>query len=778
MFDFQSLSIDEALRSIFKSCKIPGEAQVIDRVVSYFAHAYYPSSTIIEDESAAYVLAFSIIMLNTDLTSPSVKTKMPVEAYIRNLKGVNGGKDFPEEYLKSVYYSVKNDPIETKEIIRSIEHKDFSDMSSKWGKILMRNTGNYSTLNELLRQPAGENEKLMFDLLWESGLLGTLTSVTDSASTVKSFTLMRDLLVECSKVSAYFGMNDYINKIISILCSNFIKNSESVAQLYSTPRAFYVLEAAVGSAVVAKNNLDLAWVNLISCLLKLHKLKVLPNQLVELDDFVDEFGNALPMATSHFDETFFQYFRTSNHPSSHKSEEEIAEENAGIWSSFVKYLGVPTGSARNNEEILMEMQKEVKDKIHSAGVHILFTSSKTLDLKGLQSFIKCLRKRCKTEPDEVAVVLCIELLTGSIISNATRLPDHLWQKVLNGFERMICKQSYTWTQERALVNLIRITVLHHEDYSGLSFSLQTVLKHLSSIGLDLFLKFAERLAAGLSMLVCQGNASFLCQDENWKVVIKLLENFASHEKTARAGQELTMTLLHYLNKDPNSAVSMYEDLLETVKVTLKKDHKEQSILQTSVDVLIKIFKNVQKRGKNEAVSIFWKKIVSELGKLCRANSHQIRIASYTALQEVILNFTMQDSWPFWKECYEKILFPLVVEPFVISTDSLKGLSDERTFLIRQEFETSREKATALVCQTTLNLIPVMTKAQDFQVFWLRLVKLLAQTLKSKDQVNEKNYEIIKNLFIVIKSENVLTEESWTETWLLVNLDSLKEELNS
>ena len=64
LFDYKHLNIDQALRTIFKSCKIPGEAQVIDRVITSFAHAYYTENEIIKDESSAYVLAFSLIILN------------------------------------------------------------------------------------------------------------------------------------------------------------------------------------------------------------------------------------------------------------------------------------------------------------------------------------------------------------------------------------------------------------------------------------------------------------------------------------------------------------------------------------------------------------------------------------------------------------------------------------------------------------------------------------------------------------------------------------------
>ena len=53
----------------------------------------------IKTADAAYVLAFSIIMLNTDLHSPQIRKRMTIEDYGRNLKGVNDKEDFSPEYI-------------------------------------------------------------------------------------------------------------------------------------------------------------------------------------------------------------------------------------------------------------------------------------------------------------------------------------------------------------------------------------------------------------------------------------------------------------------------------------------------------------------------------------------------------------------------------------------------------------------------------------------------------------------------------------------------------
>jgi hypothetical protein len=43
---------------------------------------------------APYVLAYSIIMLTTDLHSPQVKNKMTKEQFIKNNRGINDSKVF------------------------------------------------------------------------------------------------------------------------------------------------------------------------------------------------------------------------------------------------------------------------------------------------------------------------------------------------------------------------------------------------------------------------------------------------------------------------------------------------------------------------------------------------------------------------------------------------------------------------------------------------------------------------------------------------------------
>ena len=72
------------------------------------------SSEIFASADTAYVLAYSIIMLTTDLHSSNVKNKMTKEQYIKMNRGINDSKDLPEAYLSAIYDQIKGEEIKLK----------------------------------------------------------------------------------------------------------------------------------------------------------------------------------------------------------------------------------------------------------------------------------------------------------------------------------------------------------------------------------------------------------------------------------------------------------------------------------------------------------------------------------------------------------------------------------------------------------------------------------------------------------------------------------------
>lgn len=117
-FDFRQMEVVAALRFLLEGFRLPGEAQKIDRLMEKFASRYCecnPKNQLFQSADTVYVLAFSIIMLTTDLHSPQVKHKMTKEQYIKMNRGISDSKsDLPEEYLSTIYDEISEHEIKMK----------------------------------------------------------------------------------------------------------------------------------------------------------------------------------------------------------------------------------------------------------------------------------------------------------------------------------------------------------------------------------------------------------------------------------------------------------------------------------------------------------------------------------------------------------------------------------------------------------------------------------------------------------------------------------------
>jgi brefeldin A-inhibited guanine nucleotide-exchange protein len=61
---------------------------------------------IFEDSETAFVLAYSVIMLNTDAHSPHVRRRMTLDDWIRNNRELDNGKDLPRAMLEGIFHRI------------------------------------------------------------------------------------------------------------------------------------------------------------------------------------------------------------------------------------------------------------------------------------------------------------------------------------------------------------------------------------------------------------------------------------------------------------------------------------------------------------------------------------------------------------------------------------------------------------------------------------------------------------------------------------------------
>ncbi|KAJ3318645.1 guanine nucleotide exchange protein for ADP-robosylation factor, partial [Blyttiomyces sp. JEL0837] len=114
--DFAAMPFVTALRTFLQSFRLPGESQKIDRFMLKFAERYLQNNPkAFSTADTAYVLAYSVIMLNTDQHNSQVKKRMTKADFLKNNRGIDEGKDLPPAILEAVFDEIVSNEIVMKE---------------------------------------------------------------------------------------------------------------------------------------------------------------------------------------------------------------------------------------------------------------------------------------------------------------------------------------------------------------------------------------------------------------------------------------------------------------------------------------------------------------------------------------------------------------------------------------------------------------------------------------------------------------------------------------
>uniref|UniRef100_UPI0037E763C8 PH and SEC7 domain-containing protein 2 n=1 Tax=Semicossyphus pulcher TaxID=241346 RepID=UPI0037E763C8 len=112
-FDFTGQTLDQALRSFLKVVVLIGETQERERVLQHFAcrfHQCNPDS--FSSSGAVLALTCALMLLNTDLHGQNIGKAMSSSKFVCNLDGMDEGENFSKDLLKSLYNSIKSEPLE------------------------------------------------------------------------------------------------------------------------------------------------------------------------------------------------------------------------------------------------------------------------------------------------------------------------------------------------------------------------------------------------------------------------------------------------------------------------------------------------------------------------------------------------------------------------------------------------------------------------------------------------------------------------------------------
>lgn len=143
--NFKDKGFIDALRDFLKNFKLPGESQKIDRFMLKFAERYVEQNpNVFAKPDTAYVLAFSLIMLNTDLHSPQIKKKITLNEFIDLLGGLKKEDELSNEYMTELYNEIKNNEIKLP--------KDASEESNNSTEAASNSAFNFFNMRDLNRE--------------------------------------------------------------------------------------------------------------------------------------------------------------------------------------------------------------------------------------------------------------------------------------------------------------------------------------------------------------------------------------------------------------------------------------------------------------------------------------------------------------------------------------------------------------------------------------------------------------------------------------------------
>lgn len=213
LFSFNGKRVDEALRELLNSFRLPGEAPLIERIVEVFSEKYCSAATPegIAGKDAVHVLAYAIIILNTDQHNPSVKDekRMTYTDFAKNLRGVNGGGNFEPEYLQQIY-----DSIRTNEIILPEEHNTARAFDYAWEELLLKT----QSAGDLVLCDTNIFDADMFQATWRP-IVATLSYVFMSASEDIVFPRINTGFLQCAQIAATYGVTEALDRIVYCLSS-------------------------------------------------------------------------------------------------------------------------------------------------------------------------------------------------------------------------------------------------------------------------------------------------------------------------------------------------------------------------------------------------------------------------------------------------------------------------------------------------------------------------------------------------------------------------------
>ncbi|KAH7068903.1 hypothetical protein BKA63DRAFT_477540 [Paraphoma chrysanthemicola] len=826
LFDFTGQRLDEALRQLLHSFRLPGESALIERIITDFSEQYVavaePNG--ITDKDAIYVLTYAVIMLNTDQHNPNLKSakRMQYEDFAKNLRGVNQGKDFDPEYLRAMYDSIK-----TREIILPEEHNDRHAYDHAWKELLVK----VQSTSDLIICDTNIFDADMFAATWKP-IVATLSYVFMSATDDAVFSRVVLGFDQCAQIAAKYGLTDALDRIISCLAyistlAPDVPPSTSLnTEVQADKKSVMVSETAVRFG--RDGRAQLATVVLFQ-VIKGNEASIRDgwNHLIRI--MVNLFVNSLiPPYFLSFQKTLALPAIPLQNPAQIIDRAERPADT-GIFASLTSYV-----SSFANDEPPEPSDQEIEytlctvDTVKECHFEDILANISQLPLEALRSLLTSLLEHIPEDGSPRVIVVKPELPGTSPRPNGTRkagkgpLYDPSLVFVLELATVLALRDEETVKElakdvTDALATVIRDTSKHHPVVVARSvYYLLSLLKASNDydfirapVLLHTFSGFSEALINECSQPILKGLTD-CCKGPNalrselagspdfWAILSRLSGVQESAGDVFALVEDLSTSTQPGITADNyEAAIGLLNEFATAAQVgardeqlydqaarrgkgqKMKKPESNEIVVRgsTAMNIVFQLsgrvpnFIEQSHLETTEAWTAYWSPILKTLAHQCLNPCREIRQQAFSSLQRTLLsNDLASPEHKEWIAIFTEVLFPLITQllkPEVYQSDPL-GMSETRV------------RAATLLSKVFLHYLVLLGDMSGKQLLdlWLKIITIMDRLINSGqgDNLEEAVSENLKNMLLVMSNggylappdENPDQEELWNETWKRVN----------
>ncbi|KAI8905997.1 hypothetical protein EDD86DRAFT_248931 [Gorgonomyces haynaldii] len=753
LYDFTGRRIDEAMRLFLEKFRIPGEAQQIDRIMSAFSETYYKTvkddpDREISTEDATGVLAFSIIMLNTDQHNPQIRRPMSFQDYCRNVRGLNNGVDFSQTYLKSIYDAIKQN-----EIVMAEERGGELGFNFQWKELLQQR----DRIAYVDNPETSIYDKQMFQRL---DTAEDMTSIQKAVFGLQQCAILADQY-ENDQIMDYIVLSlcriSMLGKEISkLLPEEDVSQRSQETRIDAMPQSIKRKDAKTnrtlndfGSSYRAQvslvflfnlasdysNDIKEGWHQILLCISNLFLLQLLPTSLLTI-------------------ETPAGLLTLPRLKTKQVEEPKKPQEQGIFFSTLSQFLSLAPADDDQYEYDEQFDEKRVIKCIESCHIEALFADSRymeeeTLD-KILHACISLSLKSDKTERFSMQSVFLLETIFRILIHNRDRIQT-LWPLVQEHLSLLFEGDVPFQLIERCVSGILRLMIrlIHSNDIHDHLFELLHRIEKLQIPQMPLLI---NQILIGLLNVTKMDIAFVSRHPDRWRLCVRLM-NLASPLSAATSFELASI----FVSDHPESILSV-DTFAECVDILISQTaaSKEEDKIYTeravkAVEKLYHLHLMIPGYIEKSAWFEFWLPVLSGLSQQCCHPYKEVRVNALSFLQRLLLSTGLQETLPpepagsGQLECLENVVFPLL--------DEL--LKPEIAKLDLQSIDETRLRAMGLLTKVYLTFLPQLRGTKEFERVWSEILDYCGRYIHVASV--EGIQESLKNMLLVMAAEDLLLE---------------------